>query len=208
MVGVKGVKLLTAAKGIVPATLSAIKTDKKGEEILIDLEYTGEKITTQFGKKIAAGKPYRFRFRDARVVADWSLHWYAFDSTNNPVLHPGQLALLEKTTPVQSESTTEINYAWWGGVGKEKKYPQFVTIGEADVDLLPGKYVFSVSWDDAVRLYIDGKLVLDEWNPSKYVFDESPSRQLQFNLGGKHHLRVEHVELGGFATLAVKLKKE
>ncbi len=208
VVGVKGVKLLTAAKGIVPATLSAIKTDKKGEEILIDLEYTGEKITTQFGKKIAAGKPYRFRFRDARVVADWSLHWYAFDSTNNPVLHPGQLALLEKTTPVQSESTTEINYAWWGGVGKEKKYPQFVTIGEADVDLLPGKYVFSVSWDDAVRLYIDGKLVLDEWNPSKYVFDESPSRQLQFNLGGKHHLRVEHVELGGFATLAVKLKKE
>ena len=191
-----------------PSKLSAVKTKERGEEILIELTYKGEKITTPFGKPVAAGKPYSFMFRDARVPVNWSLRWYAFDSIQNPVSDPSQLTLLEKTTAVQSESVNEINYAWWGGIGKEKKYPRFLTIGEADIDLPKGKYIFSVSWDDAVRLYVDGNLVLDEWNPSKYVFDESPSRQVPVELSGKHHLRVEHVELGGFATLAVKLKKE
>jgi hypothetical protein len=58
-----------------------------------------------------------------------------------------------------------------------------------------------------VRVYVDEKLVIDEWNPSKYKFDESPHRKIKLALGGNHNFRVEHVELGGFATLALKLKK-
>jgi hypothetical protein len=70
-----------------------------------------------------------------------------------------------------------------------------------------GNYAISVTWDDAVRVYVDGKLVLDEWNPSLYNFDESPHRQVALHLNGNHTFRVEHLELGGFATLGLKLKK-
>jgi hypothetical protein len=64
-----------------------------------------------------------------------------------------------------------------------------------------------VTWDDAVRVYVDGKLVIDEWNPSLYKFDESPHKIIKLRLGGKHDFLVEHVELGGFATLSLKLRK-
>jgi hypothetical protein len=49
-------------------------------------------------------------------------------------------------------------------------------------------------------------MVIDEWNPSRYTFDESPNRKIKIKLGGKHIFRVEHLELGGFATLSLKLK--
>ena len=114
---------------------------------------------------------------------------------------------LKKNTLIQTAQTTELNYAWWGGLGKEKKYQLFYTLAEADIDLPPGEYEWGVTWDDAVRLYIDGQLLVDEWNPSKYRFDESPHAEVKTHLVGKHHIKVEHVELGGFATLIVKLKK-
>jgi hypothetical protein len=58
-----------------------------------------------------------------------------------------------------------------------------------------------------VRVFVDGKLVLDEWNPSEYPFDESPNKKIQLQLGGAHKIRVEHLELGGFATLSLKINK-
>jgi hypothetical protein len=70
-------------------------------------------------------------------------------------------------------------------------------------------YELGVTWDDAVRIYVDDKLlVVDEWNPSQYNFDESPHKTVQITVSkGVHKFRVEHVELGGFATLSLKLKK-
>jgi hypothetical protein len=64
-----------------------------------------------------------------------------------------------------------------------------------------------VTWDDAVRVYVDDKLVLDEWNPALYKFDESPNRRIKLQLNGLHKFRVEHIELGGFATLSLRFHR-
>ena len=69
-----------------------------------------------------------------------------------------------------------------------------------------GEYELDLTWDDAVRVYVDERLVVNEWNPSLYTFDESPHKKVRLKLGGEHHFRVEHLELGGFATLALKIK--
>jgi len=58
-----------------------------------------------------------------------------------------------------------------------------------------------------VRVYIDDKLVMEEWDPSLYKFDESPHKKIRLRLGGAHRFRVEHVELGGFACLSLKIKR-
>ena len=73
--------------------------------------------------------------------------------------------------------------------------------------LKKANYELGVTWDDAVRVYVDGKLVINEWNPSLYKFDESPHKKIRLVLDGKHTFLVEHVELGGFACLSLKLKK-
>ena len=58
-----------------------------------------------------------------------------------------------------------------------------------------------------MRVYVDDKLVINEWNPTLYKFDESPHKKIKLALDGKHSFTVEHVEVGGFATLSLKIKK-
>jgi hypothetical protein len=112
-------------------------------------------------------------------------------------------------TPVKTEKVQKLNYAWWGGIKTDTgQIHQFITIGEGTGNFKQGEYVFGITWDDAVRFYVDNKLIVDEWNPSKYSFDEAPHREIRLTLTeGVHHFRVEHVELGGFAALALKIKK-
>ena len=85
---------------------------------------------------------------------------------------------------------------------------QFLTVAEGGADVEEGEYEVGITWDDAVRVYVDGNLLVDEWNPSKYKFDESPNKKVKLKLEkGLHKFRIEHVELGGFATLSLKLNK-
>ncbi|MEJ0106287.1 MAG: hypothetical protein WDO19_28680 [Bacteroidota bacterium] len=52
---------------------------------------------------------------------------------------------------------------------------------------------------------MDNKMVIDEWNPAVYQFDESPNKKIRLPLEGNHSLRVEHLNLGGLGVLTVKL---
>jgi len=176
--------------------------------VLLELEYTGKAITDQFGSTHAANRPYRFTFRDGRVPIQWNVSWYAFDSLLNPVKNSSDWEKILSQPSVLQQQSPSLDYAWWGGINiGGKRYERFVTVATAALDVSPGKYELSTTWDDAVRVYLDNKMILDEWNLSQYTFDESPNKTIQVQLSGRHSLRLEHVELGGFATINLKLKK-
>ncbi|MBI3138548.1 MAG: right-handed parallel beta-helix repeat-containing protein [Sphingobacteriales bacterium] len=203
-----GVEAISAMNGEFPAHITARKVKASRTDIRVELEYTGEAITTPFGEKRKAGQPWNFRFRKFFQPIDWDLAWYAFDSMSNPVKYPEYMLQLDKIPPVREENTDRIDYAWWGGIrAGEKQYPQFITIGNGSAKIPEGNYELSVTWDDAVRLWVDGELLLDEWEPANYKSDESPNRKIKLYLNGNHTFRVEHVELGGFATLGLQLRK-
>ena len=127
----------------------------------------------------------------------------------NPIRTGELFAPNLRMIPVKTEKVQKLDYAWWGGIKtNEGQFTQFITMAEGAGNFKQGTYEFGVTWDDAVRLYIDNKLVIDEWNPSKYNFDESPHKKIKLGLTeGIHNFRIEHIELGGFATLALKIKK-
>jgi parallel beta-helix repeat protein len=204
----RGVDSLSSMSGEFPTTITAQKIKSNRTDILIELEYTGSTITTPFGETIAAGKTYQFSFRKFFQPMDWQVKWFGFDSTTNPI-KAGNLSADGKMTAFKSEKTDRLDYAWWGGLKGDDghQYTQFITVAEANADIPNGVYDLGVTWDDAVRVYVDNKLVIDEWNPSKYDFDESPHKTIRLQLSGNHHFRVEHVELGGFATLSLKLNR-
>lgn len=205
---IRGLEKLSATKGSIPASITAVRQTNERTDILLELEYRGAAVTNNMGEPIKAGKPYSFQFKKFFQPIDWEILYYSMDTANHNPIRTGMLfSMTERKAPVLTQRKDRLDEAWWGGIRAEgSSYPQFFTVADGSGDFQPGNYELSVTWDDAVRVYVDGKLVLDEWNPSKYSFDESPRRKLQLALGGKHSFRVEHLELGGFACLALKIK--
>jgi parallel beta-helix repeat protein len=204
----KGIKNLSVMNGVFPASITAELTTGERTDIFIELEYKGAAITTPFGLPIAAGKPFKFYFKKFFQPIDWEVRWFSMDTTYyNPVTTGQLFSPNVRMAPVKTEKVNKLDYAWWGGIKVgDNQYKQFITMAEASAFVPKGKYELSITWDDAVRIYIDEKLVVNEWNPAKYKFDESPNRKIIVNLDGNHRFRVEHLELGGFATLSLKMK--
>ena len=205
----KGVKDISSMNGIFPATITATKIASDRTDILIELEYIGSTITTTLGQTIVAGKPSSFSFKKFFQPIDFNVNWYAYDFKMHDPIKTGQIIPPNvRLHPVKTEKTTRLDYAWWGGIKTDDTtYPQFVTSASGSAIFEKGNYELGITWDDAVRVYIDGKLMIDEWNPSLYKFDESPHKIIKLALEGKHYITVAHVELGGFATLSLKIKK-
>lgn len=64
------------------------------------------------------------------------------------------------------------------------------------MDFLPGGYLFEVEVDDGVRVFINDRLVLDEWKVTS-----TTSYEFQQVLDGPARLRVEYFDAGGNATM-------
>jgi parallel beta-helix repeat protein len=205
----KGVKDISLMNGTFPATITATKVVGARTDILIELEYMGSSMTTQFGETVAAGKPFAFAFKKFFQPIDFDVIWYGYDFKMHDPIKTGMIIPpTARLKPIKEEKTNKLDYAWWGGIkNNDGTYPQFVTSATGSATFEKGEYELGITWDDAVRVYLDGKLIIDEWNPSKYTFDESPHKTVKLILNGKHNFTVEHVEIGGFATLSLKIRK-
>jgi len=206
----EGIDSLSAKSGTFPATITSRKVRGEGTDISIRLEYAGDEITTPMGHTMAKGKSYVFSFIKFFQPVDWTVNWFKLDTSAYNPLTTGELfAPNVRMIPVKTEKAEKLVYAWWGGIKTDTGLiSQFITMAEGSGEFQQGDYEFGMTWDDAVRLYVDNKLVINEWNPSNYKFDESPHKTIKLTLNqGVHHLRVEHVELGGFAALALQIKK-
>jgi hypothetical protein len=207
IVSSKGVKNISLKKGLVPTTFTAEKLSGSKTDIQIVAEYKGKQFTDQWGRKVASGKPFLFKFMKFFQPIDFTLKWYAIDSFN--FKDANAIPAVISQLPFKTASVNQLNYAWWNGIKEgDRLYSKFLTIAEGQAEMERGNYELSVSWDDAVKIYVDGKLIFKEWDPSKYIFDESPNKKAIIYLSkGIHHFRVEHVELGNFATLSLKVQK-
>ena len=176
---------------------------------MIELEYTGSAITTPLGKTVAKGLPYKFSFKKFFQPIDFTVNWYSYDFKIHDPIKTGQIIPPNyRLRAFKTEKTNKLDYAWWDGIKTDDgQVKNFVTSASGSAVFEKGTYELGITWDDAARVYLDGKIVIDEWNPSLYKFDESPHKSVKLQLDRKHFITVEHVELGGFATLSLKIKK-
>ena len=207
--GWKGVRNISKEAGTFPDSITAERLPGDKTDIQLELSYSGTSFVDQFGSVVPADNPFPFSFTQYFQPIDFNVSWYAMDTAYyNPLKEKNLFSPVARYRPVKTERTNKLDYTWWGGIKADKTYEQFITLADGLANLEKGAYELSVTWDDAVRVYIDGKLVVNEWNPSLYTFDESPNKKIRLNLeAGEHSFRVEHIELGGFATLVVRLSK-
>lgn len=100
-------------------------------------------------------------------------------------------------TPLLTRQDPAIDFVWWDG-SPDPSVPAdgFAARWTKKQWFGAGRYTFTVVADDGVRLYIDGKRVINQWaGPSNTEFSHTT------DLGtGNHTIKMEYVEGGGDAT--------
>jgi parallel beta-helix repeat protein len=140
----------------------------------------------------------RFSYSRFFVPIDWTVRF--FDASQRPYEAP-DMAVITKQAALKTETSDRLDYlssrAIADGVGNDN----VALVAEAAVELPPGAFTLRTISDDGVRVYVDGKLVIDRWDVHESIVDEAPIA------GGRHTLRVEYFERTGWAELRVEIVK-
>ncbi|HMK04077.1 MAG TPA: PA14 domain-containing protein [Ferruginibacter sp.] len=73
------------------------------------------------------------------------------------------------------------------------------------IEVENGMYDLAVTADDIVKVFVDGKPIIDFWDVSKYKYDGDTHHRVTVKLNGKHTIRIEQAENAGYATLIFKI---
>lgn len=168
----------------------------------VTFEYRGDAVVSPRGAKTPAGEPYVFHYAKVFVPIDWHVRFFEYTDAADPVKQPAAFAKLLEGTPTKDVRRDRLDYmsgrTFEEGVARDK----FAFIAEGTVELPPGAYTATVISDDGVRVWVDGELVLDEWESHESKIDKVTLS------GGTRRLKVEYYEAGGFAEMRFDIQRK
>lgn len=107
--------------------------------------------------------------------------------------------------PVKVVENAKVDFAWQDTSPIPDVIPadKFSVRWQGNFDFTADKYRFIAQADDGVRLWVDGKLVLDQWQANgnlEYTYDMPMT-------AGKHLIKLEYHEESGWATARFSWEK-
>lgn len=166
-------------------------------------------IVVRRGDEGAAPKPFEIvvkcgddvrRARGTVSSMPWDLRFYKW--TADPRTDADGWTALLAGPPVETRRVDGLDFDWKAGavsdaVGKDR----FGTRAKCEVETAAGKWRLATVSDDGIRVWVDDKLVIDDW-----THHGAKPHDVELDLAaGKHSVLVEHFEIDGWAALSVSL---
>jgi hypothetical protein len=156
----------------------------------------------EFGRPLPAGQPVTVEYRRFAAPIDWAVKFFTYDDATEPRTQPEAFKQLIAGEPVATTTTQRLDYSGGGPWAEGVPADKFAAVAEGTLEAPEGDYVLEITSDDGVRVWLDDKLILEDWTHHVPKTDRVPVK-----LGGNHKLRVEYFEIDGFAALKVEVKK-
>ncbi len=163
------------------------------------LEYRGGATTSPRGLRHAAGAPYRFAYGRFEPAADWRVDFFTWSDSTDPRSQPAAFAALLGGPPLLTRDEPRLDYMWYRPTVPGLPQARLAARATTTVDLAPGSYTLRTISDDAVRVWVDGRLMIDDWTPHESQVDHVSLS------AGRHALRVEYAQVDGWAELRVEV---
>jgi hypothetical protein len=171
----------------------------------VQMLYVGAETTDARGVVTPAGKPVDFGWSRERLPIQWKVAWYAWDKdVSDPRTQTAAFEAALQGTPLATRQASELDFATGGSPADGVPANHFATTAEGTFEVPEGEYTVSVTTDDGCRVWLDGKLIIDEWKyqgPTQYTADVRLTK-------GRHTLRVRHFEIDGYTALKVKVERK
>jgi hypothetical protein len=165
----------------------------------IDLEYRGVTTVYPRGEQRAAGRPYQFSYSRFEPGVDWTVRFFAWADSTDPRKHDAEFKQLLERAPLLTQRARRLDYMWYSPTVKGVPQSKFAVVATGRVELAAGTYTLQTISDDAVRVWVDGKLAIDNWTPHESMVDAVTLK------GGTHDLRVEYVQVDGWTELRLDI---
>ncbi len=203
-----GASHISAKEGAVPGYVDITLPAGKAGLTDIELEYLGGAITDYRGVVTPARTPVKFGYKRFFAPIDWTVKFYQWSQQQDPTVAtspPVESHIREvfAGAPLRTVKTDRLDYASGGAFHPGLPTEKFATIAEGTFEIPPGEYVLELTTDDGARLWIDGKEVIN--NAWKYQGPTLYTANLTLS-AGKHTIKIEHFEIGGYAALKVNLR--
>ena len=197
-----GVAALSAANGRIGDTLTVIPESGREGDWRVTLEYMGESTVLPNGERRAAGTPVRFSFERFEPAAAWDVRFFTWsDTARDPQRAAGNLDWILAQPPVIERRERRLDYQWYrprvAGLPQER----WALDARTTLELPAGEYSLRTISDDAVRVWVDGTLVIDRTVPGGSEVLYAPLS------GGRHEVRVAFYQLTGWTEMRVDVAR-
>ena len=148
--------------------------------------------TTRAGGGAKLILDYDVSCRRSCVASEWSATYFAGTALAG--------------APLAVQCLTELNETLSPGVSPAAGVPSsdYSARFTKTIDEGAGTYVFSLFHDDGVRLFVDGEVVFDAWEPSGGWYEKTVTVPLA---DGPHDVVVEYYQGGGGAKLILDYER-
>jgi Right handed beta helix region/PA14 domain len=190
---------VTPAAGRVPGELTVTPASARPLDVDVRLTYRGAAVTSPRGVVTPAGSPYRFGYSRWFMPIDWHVRYYAFDEASAPDAHPDRFARVLAGRSIKEEHLEKLDFISGRSITEGVPADRVALVADGAVTLPSGAYALRTISDDGVRVWVDDDRVVDHWTPHESAVD------VVRVAAGRHRLKVEYFELGGFAELRVEI---
>ena len=193
-----GVFYLSASSGRTGDTISVYPRPDAHNTWEILMEYRGAATTTARGERKAAGVPVRFAYAWFEPEIAWQLRAWAWPDSLDP-RREGNWERLTSGPRLLDRTMWRLDFMWFRPTIRDLPQARFALEATGSFDLPPGEYTIRTISDDGIRVWLDGKLVIDNWDLHGSEIDYAPLT------GGKHELKVQYFQIEGWTELRLDI---
>ena len=154
---------VTPPRGKVGDTVTVTPTGSSVVDVDVALEYRGEAVISPRGVRTRPGAPYMFRYSRFFAPIDWTLKFFEYAESSDPIKQADAFAKLLGGAAVKTVTKDRIDYMSGRFIEEGVARDKFAFTAEGHADLPAGRYTLQVISDDGARVWMDGKLLIDAW---------------------------------------------
>jgi parallel beta-helix repeat protein len=194
----RGVEAVSRESGRVGDTVAVIPYADSTGDWELTLEYRGGATTSPRGVRRPAGEPLRFSYARFEPRVDWAVRFFAWSDSTDPRTREPSFAALLRGPPLATRRLPRLDFLWYRPQLPDLPPSRWALDATARVTLRPGAYSIRTISDDGIRVWVDGRLVIDRWTLHGSEVDYAPIT------GGPHDVRLQFFQVDGWTELRLE----
>jgi parallel beta-helix repeat protein len=193
-----GVQAISASSGRTGDTIRVTPRPDSSGTWEVVMQYRGAATTSPRGERSTAGAPVRFSYSRYEPAVAWQVKAWAWPDSLDP-RRDGNWQRLTSASTLFERTWPRLDIMWYRPTIRELPQARFAFEATSTVNLPAGEYTLRTISDDGIRVWVDGRLVIDNWDLHGSEIDYAPLT------GGTHELRVQYFQIEGWAELRLDL---